>query len=63
MSDIFSVRFIKKDHYQYLWTLIKSEFNIDVGRTRIVEILNSYGYKFRSPKLREKKKYNTEIWD
>ena len=32
--------------------LIKSEFNIDVGRTRIVEILNSNGYKYRSPKLK-----------
>ena len=33
-----------------LWTPIKSEFNIDVGRTRIVEILNSNGYKYMSPK-------------
>ena len=37
-----------------LWTLIKSEFNIDVGMTKIVEILNSNGYKYRSPKLRVK---------
>ena len=28
----------KTDHCQYLWTLIISEFNIGVGRTRTVEI-------------------------
>ena len=38
--------------------LIKSEFNIDVGRTRIVEILNSNAYKYWSPILRVKMKYN-----
>ena len=35
-----------------LWPLIKSKFNIDVGGTRIVEILNSHEYKYRSPKLK-----------
>ena len=30
------------------------EFNIDVGRTRIVEILNSNGYKYRLQKLKIK---------
>ena len=56
MSNIFSVKFIKTDHYhpKNLLTSIKSEFIFGVGRTRIVEILNSNGYKYRSPKLRVK---------
>ena len=58
MSNIFSVKFIKRIIISDLWTLIKSEFNIDVGRTRIVEILNSNAYKYWSPILRVKMKYN-----
>ena len=53
MLNILLVKFIIGSlSAKNLWTLIKSEFNIDVGRTRIVEILNSNGYKYRSPKLK-----------
>ena len=47
MSNIFLVKFIKTDHYQpkIFEPLIKSKFNIDVGRKRIVEILKSNRYK------------------
>ena len=62
MSNIFSVKLIIGSlSAKNIWMLIKSEFNIDVGRTRIVEILNSNGCKYRSPKL--KINYNTKIWD
>ena len=64
MSNIFSVKFIIGSlSAKNVWTLIKSEFNIDDGRTRIVEILKGNGYKYRSPKLNIKMNYNTEIWD
>ena len=60
MSNIFLVKLITGSlSAENLWTLIKSKFNIDDGRTRIVEILNSNGYKYRSPKL--KINYNTII--
>ena len=49
LSEVYNRIIIKN-----LWTIIKSKFNIDVGRTRIVEILNKNGYKYRSPKLRLK---------
>ena len=63
-----SPRKIEDEHVEYIlsevdknkslsaknWMLIKSESNIDVGRTRIVEILISNGYKYRSTKLRLK---------
>ena len=41
MSNIFSVKLIKKGSLsaKILWTLIKTEFNIDIGGTGIVEIL------------------------
>ena len=64
MSNIFSMEFIIESlSTKNIWKLTKSEFNIYVGRTRIIEILNSNGYKYRLPKLRVKIKYNTEIWD
>ena len=55
MSNIFLMKFIIRSlSAKNLWMLIKSEFNIDVGRTRIVKILNRNGFKYRSPKLRLK---------
>ena len=42
-----------KDYYhQNILILIKLEFDIDVGRTNIVEILNSYEYKYLSLKVK-----------